>query len=192
MSTLKKTTAVGILCCCGLAANAATFTVTLPEVNGAEISSGFPIAAVSLPPVSFAGQIPAEEVITSITASGSFGNTVVRSTASVEVTINGVPVATCGLGAECTNFNDAPTPWSYAFSASELAAFSAGAATLSYVQTYLLIVRLGRTTLTITTGPAPKPIVPTPVPVVGIPALIIGALSIFGAAGFLSRRRRSA
>ena len=33
---------------------------------------------------------------------------------------------------------------------------------------------------------------PTPVPAVGIPALIFGALSVFGAAGFLSRRRRSA
>ena len=32
---------------------------------------------------------------------------------------------------------------------------------------------------------------PTPVPVVGIPALIFGALGVFGAAGFISRRRKS-
>lgn len=36
------------------------------------------------------------------------------------------------------------------------------------------------------------PPVANPVPAVGIPALIFGALGIFGASGFLSRRRRSA
>ena len=170
-----------------LAGHAATFTVTLPEVNGADYVSGFPIAKVTVPAVSFASQIPAGEVVDSVAVEGFFGNSLAMSTAAVEVSINGVLVATCVANTPCT-IGGALIPWNYTFTPSEAKALGSGLAELSYVQTNLRYVRLAPTTLTITTKKTP--VVPVSVPAAGIPALILSGLGIFGAAGYLSRRRK--
>lgn len=156
MSYLSRVLAVATASA-SLAAAAATFTVTFPEVNGAVNSSGFPLPAVTASTVTL--PIPAGQVVTGATASGFWGSTAFAgSTAGVDVLVDGVRVAQCVKpDAGCYGAGSGQRPWTYAYSAAQLGTLADGSATLTYVQTSESTVRLGTTTLTITTTDAVVP-----------------------------------
>ncbi|MBL8311623.1 MAG: IPTL-CTERM sorting domain-containing protein [Burkholderiales bacterium] len=185
MSLLSRAVAVAAASA-SLAAAAATFTVTFPEVDGTINSSGFPLPSVTAATVTL--PIPAGQVITGATASGFWGSTTfATSTAGVDVFVDGVRIAQCVKpDAGCYSSGSGQRPWSYTYSAAQLGTLGDGSATLTYVQTSESVVRLGTTTLTITTTDA---VVPT----LNDTALLALSLLVgLGAFAALRARRRTA
>ena len=119
---------------------AATITDTLPEFSGD--------ATFTVGTFNFA--IPTGEVIVGASISGTFGNSLSPTSAPISVLLDGIQVTSCLVDTPCTDIAG-PHPWSYAFAPAELAIFSDGAATLGGVQQGCCVVRLGVTTLTLTT-----------------------------------------
>ena len=173
---------------------AGTVFVAFPEVNGAPVAAGpFPQPAVVVGTRSLA--IPPGERVASATISGFWGTTDEgKSTAGVDVLVDGFLVAQCVKpDPNCYLGDGAARAWSHVFTASELAALDDGIVTVSAVQTSDLHVRLGVTTLVITTAKpvvvVPPPPVPTPVPALS-PAGLLALLMGLAAAGMLALRGR--
>jgi len=174
----------------GACAAAATLVVSFPDFDGPESTGPFP--QPSLPvgaPQSYS--IPAGERVVSATISGSWGSAAKPfSTAGADVFVNGIRVARCVRDDPgCYLDGPAQRPWSYTFTDPELLRLSGGSAAMTAVQTSDLFIRLGASTLILTTAPqAAVPAIPA------IPALSpagLGALlaAMAAAGGFALRRR---
>ena len=167
--------------CCGSAtvARADVFTFTLPNFNGSFVPPGAPLPAPAQTVGTFNVVIPAGQPITAASLTGTFGNTVNSSTAATNLFLDGLLVAQCAPAAACTGASGAPgpTPFSFAFSAANLALLTDGAAVLTAVQTGPGTIRLGQLALRVETIPEPATIV------------LLG--TGIAAAGASLRRRRS-
>lgn len=80
----------------------------------------------------------------SITISGTFGNSVIASSAGVDLYLGDVMVASCVEYASC--YNDL-TPFSDTLTASEIASLGTGLVDFTAVQTSQFVIQLGETTL---------------------------------------------
>jgi PEP-CTERM motif len=154
-------------------ASASVIVVTLPEYNGTG-NIGSEVAGI------FNYVIPVGETILSALFTSTFGNSMVDSSSTGNVTVDGITVGVClGDGNPCWNGPGAPI--SYNFLASEFSALADGSATLVYNQTDCCVIRLGESTLTLNTG------------VAGVPEPASWALMLagFGLTGAAMRRRQS-
>ena len=192
MGIIQKSLLGATLAFSCMASYGATFAVKIPVVNGV-INMGPTFVTEHIPSIPFGSQLPAGEVIVSITANGTFGNAQAYNTAPVGVYINNVPVVDCLSKAVCTN-SVVPTPWSYTFAANDLNAFSNNLIELSYLQSEYGAVHLGEITITFTTAKL-NPALPTPQPVPSMalfgPWGLASILGIGGIAFYMSRRRKS-
>lgn len=134
-------------------AAARTIVLTFPAYSGPVIESGFPA------PVTTVGQqwldLPAGEAITAATISGSWGNMEwPQGTAGVDVMLEGLRVARCVKpDPNCWGPTPGQIPWSRQLSLAERMALKPGTISLAAMQTSDTRLRLGQTTLTITTSP---------------------------------------
>jgi hypothetical protein len=154
---------------------AGTIVLTWPEQNGPD----FPGLPYTLDAGSQSYTIPAGETILSAVFTSSLGNSVINSTAVMDVFVNGVLVGTCPNQAAPCWLGGGPYPFTYNFLAGELSALAGGSADLTVTQYECCAIRLGASELTITTGSA----VPEPAT---LWLLGLGLCS----AGFVSRRLR--
>ncbi len=130
-------------------ASAGTFTITWGEiVNGC---GTFPCT------VDAGSQALPPGTITSAVFSSTFGNSQVPNTALEDVFVNGVLVGACTSESDPCWSAQTPTPYSYTFTAGDLAALSSGFADLSINQTGCCVIQNGVSTLTVTTGAVPEP-----------------------------------
>jgi hypothetical protein len=129
-------------------ASGATIEAILPEFSGE--CSPTPCSVGT-----FQFTIPDGEQISAALLEGTFGNSGAMSSAPVDLRLDGVLVAQCMDAQPCT-MSDVAVPWSHGFSLHELAVLADGMATLGAEQLGGLMVRLGETTLTITTVPEPS------------------------------------
>lgn len=133
-------------------ATATTIVLAFPAFSGQVIEGGFPISAI-------VGQqelkIPAGETIVSATVSGTWGNPEwPQGTAGTDVMLEGVLVARClKPDPNCWGPTAGAVPWTRQLAMNERALLKPGIVTLTAVQTSDTRVRLGDTTLTITTRP---------------------------------------
>lgn len=151
-------------------ANAATYNFTTGEYDGDGNIGAALIATWNV-------ILGAGEHIVSATFSSTWGNSSVPNSAEGFVTVGGNTVGACTPAEACYNAQS-PTPFSYAFSASEFASLL-GNVDLFYTQTGCCIIRLGESTLKIETASVP-------VPAAG--ALLLPALG--GLVAFGKRRRK--
>ena len=153
----------------GSAANATTYTYTLPEYDG---DGNLGLALVGIWDVI----LGSGESIVSALFTSSFGNSVVNSSAQGAVLVNGIVVATCdGPGNSC--WEGPGELISYSFVPAEFGNLL-GTVSVFYDQTGCCVIRLGETTLTIETAASQVPL-----PAGGF--LLIGALG-----GLAALRRR--
>lgn len=135
--------------CMGTPANATIITDTLPEFNfdGGPV---FPSAVQNMGTFSFV--IPVGETIVSAALDGTFGNSVVGSSAPHRVFADGSLVATCLETDPCFT---SIVPWSFNFlSFTDLLD---GSLTLTTIQDGDFVIREGEVTLTIETQAAAVP-----------------------------------
>ncbi len=136
-------------------AEAILIDISLPEFSGATFDVGdpYPLPAVSVGDFLYA--IPAGDVIVAAQISGTFGNSVVSSSAGNDVLLDGLLVAQCIKLDPCF-FTDVD-PWNYVFAPGDFPLLADGAASLTSVQTSEFIIRLGETRLQIRTAAVPEP-----------------------------------
>lgn len=140
------------------AAQAAVVVATLPDFDGPEHASGFPVDLGIVGSFSFA--LPTDAVITSAVFSGVYGTAFpVYTTAAYDVEIEGQTLVVCApLDPGCIEF-DGPVfrPFSFALGVSTYAGLLDGVADLRVTQTDAYNVRLGSPTLTIDYRTLPEP-----------------------------------
>jgi opacity protein-like surface antigen len=143
-------TAAAALVAAAAPANAAVIVVNLGEYNGDGTNGPANVGT-------FNYVIPVGQTIVSALFESSFGNSVVDSSSTGTVSLDGITVGACaGPGNPCWDGPGAAI--SYSFLASEFAALADGSANLVYNQTDCCVIRLGKSTLTITTrGGVPEP-----------------------------------
>ena len=133
-----------------IASQAATYTSTLPEFNG-DGSLGTVTVGT------FLFSIPGTETITGATIDGQFGNSSVSSTAVQDVFADGIAVASCPTTSSFC-WTTGPEAWSFTFAPVDFGIFADGSVILTDNQTDCCVIRLGESTLTITTvGAIPEP-----------------------------------
>jgi hypothetical protein len=137
-------------------ANAATIKVTLPEYSGVDLSAG-PFPELNIGTFDFTSQLTPGEHIVSAKISGQWGNSTLFTSAHNYISIDDIIVAYSGEPKYYNVFNTAFTPWSYDFEKSELSIFNEGKAVMKSQMLSPFIVRLGETTLELTTEPTPAP-----------------------------------
>jgi hypothetical protein len=164
----------GTVLCAGLmallapASKANVIVSNIPEYNGPadfDFNAGdYPLGSVTIG--NFLFSIPANQLVTGATISGTFGNNDVSSNTALSdyfVNHGGIEVASCDdPTADCfSGQTGVPTPWSYTFTANDLknlsAAFSSGSLDFSAVQNFAISVQTGVTTLTIDTAASTAP-----------------------------------
>ena len=148
--------AILVLLVSGVSAKADTLTVTWGEVNGLVFQPPLPYTqdAGSVP-----FSVPAGQSIVGAVFTSTFGNSVFPNTAEINVFVNGILVGSCSSFLDPCFEGASPTLFSYTFTSTDLLALGSGAADLSITQVSNNIIRLGPSTLTITTAPvgAPEP-----------------------------------
>ncbi len=152
---------VAIACGSATTARADVFTFTLPNFNGSFVPPGLPLPAPAQTVGTFNIVIPAGQPIIAASLTGTFGNAVNSSSAASNLFLDGILVAQCAPGAACTGGGGAagPTPFSFAFTAANLALLADGAAVLTAVQTGPGAIRLGQLALRVETIPEPATVV---------------------------------
>jgi hypothetical protein len=128
---------------------AATVTVSFPEVNGPVVASGFPLPPVDVDTQAFV--LPSGAVIVSATLEGVFGATsgFIGSTAYHTLYIDGNDFGSTADVTPDPYFSVVPFSFTEANVAGSLDHLLDGLATLSYVQESEFVVRLSETLLTI-------------------------------------------
>ena len=126
--------------------SASTYTLTWPEVN----------ACGTWPCTFDAGTMsfPAGTVVSAVFSS-TFGNSTVPNTAIMSVFVNGVDVGDCASASDPCWGAGSPTPFTYVYTAGDLASLNSGLADLTINQTDCCVIRLGVSTLVVTTVPEP-------------------------------------
>lgn len=101
--------------------------------------------------------IPVGEAVSAVTVSGNFGsNTLGSGSAPVNLSLNGVAVASCNLTCSgATDSND--VAWSYSFTPAQLSALSSGHAVLSALQQGPSQIVLDPTSISVQTVAVPEP-----------------------------------
>ncbi len=129
-------------------AQATLITTTLPDFQGPLIFGGsFPLPhSVG----TFSYNLPSSEPLISATVSGIFGASPNFSTAPVDLFIDGLLVAQCGLSDPCTGSGSA-VPWIHTFSVGEFSLLLDGKATLTASQLTPIAVAFSSMTLTLET-----------------------------------------
>jgi hypothetical protein len=148
---MKKSRLLGAVCAFTLSFchSISASVITLPEYNGMEHESGFPIAAVTI------GTFNVPTNIDSATISGTFGNSLTTATAGVDLFLDNILVGRCVKDTPCWAGGGPVTPWSYMLNSGELSIFDDGQAVLTAVQTSETFIRLGETELNFNTVPIP-------------------------------------
>ena len=123
-----------------MGARAAVITQTLPEFSG----NGSGTVG------SFVFTLPSGETIASARIEGTFGNSIVRNSSGVDLSLDFMAVASCVQFASCY-FGSTPEPWVLDLLPADLALLADGTADFGFIQTSSGVVRLGQTTLTIET-----------------------------------------
>ena len=164
---------------------AGSILVVFPEIDGPSFTPSGPYPQPPLPVAIRAFTVPVGERVVSATISGYWGTSQLpKSTAGVDVLLDGVLVAQCVKdNPACFTGDGGQRPWSHTLTEPELTVLNDGVATLSAVQTSEQNVRLGISTLIVAT--APPPTVPTL-----SPAALAAMLAAVAAAGMLALRRR--
>jgi PEP-CTERM motif len=95
---------------------------------------------------------------TSITISGTFGNSVVDSTAGVDLYLGSILVASCVEDTTCWTGASGTTAWSDTLTSTQIGLLGTGVVDFTAVQTSQYIIRLGVTTLDqVTPAAVPEP-----------------------------------
>jgi PEP-CTERM motif len=162
-----------------------SFTFNWAELNGPDVSApNGPSLPFTLDAGSLVFMVPAGQTIVDAVFSSTLGNSIVGSTAVMNVFVNTVRVGSCpSFLSPCAQFGQAPIPFTHSFTPTELLALATGSVDLSVVQSGCCVIRLGDSTLTIDTVPATA----TPEPA----TLAMLGTGLFGLAA-LRRRNRMA
>ena len=125
---------------------------TLPEYNGTD---SFPDPG-PYQPSTVVGTFVITPGDTSITISGTFGNSSSNSSSAVNLYLGSILVGQCVEFAACY---DSTTPWSDTLTLAQIASLGTGPVNFTAVQTSQYVIRLGTTTLTQinSTSPVPEP-----------------------------------
>jgi hypothetical protein len=160
-------------------AQATVITSVLPQVSNA---FGGPYPGPVTEVGSFSYTVPRGTIISGVTISGTFGNSVNNTSAATRVFLNGNLVATCVINTTCYNpSTTAPTAWSFTLPDSEAVAVANGTATLTWIQDSPTTTQLGVTTLTLQVGSA--------VPALDVRALAALALLLACVGAWILRAR---
>jgi hypothetical protein len=149
---------------------ASVITSVLPEFNGNGYGVGDPYPLPAVTVGTFTYTIPPGEWIIAATISSTFGNSETGSTAGVDYYLDGLMVAQCLPHAACWT-GPGPNPWAYVFSPAEFGLLADGSADLTAVQTNEYAIRLGVSTLEITTASG---VIPEPVTLLLLGAGLVG------------------
>lgn len=160
-------------------AQAATLTYSLPEYNF-DGAPPFPNSPNLVGTFSYI--LPSDETIVSAMIEGTFGNSVLPSSAGADVYFDNLLVAQCVEFELCWNASEA-VQWRFTFDESDFSLLEDGTALLTVVQTSEFVARLGTTTLTIETASEPSP-PPTSIPE---PTITLGLFGVLG--GLLCLRK---
>ena len=119
---------------------------TLPEYNG-----GYYVDPGPYQPPTVVGQFDILSGDASATISGTFGNSIVSSSAGVDLYLGNNPNTSLDiLVGQCIQFSacyNSTTSWSYTLTAADLAFLGTGLTDFWAVQTSQYVIRLGATTL---------------------------------------------
>lgn len=143
-----------LLSCLSFAQPARADSVTtIPEFNGATSCTD----PCGVQPAVLVGAVDILAGDTSITISGTFGNSVVGNSSGVDLYLGSILVAQCVEFATCWT-SSTPTAWSDTITGLPLASLGTGVVDFTEVQTSQYIVRLGVTTIDqVTPAAVPEP-----------------------------------
>jgi PEP-CTERM motif len=133
-----------------------SFTFNWAEQNGPDASGpNGPSLPFTLDAGSLIFMLPAGQNVVDAVFSSTLGNSMVGSTAVMNVFVNTVEVGSCpSFLSPCAQFGQAPIPFTHSFTPTELLALATGSVDLSVVQSGCCVIRLGDSTLTIDTTAA--------------------------------------
>ncbi|MGB3532340.1 MAG: hypothetical protein WBA13_02365 [Microcoleaceae cyanobacterium] len=155
-------------------AQAATLTITLPEYN----FDGSPVFPNPQNQVgTFFYTLPSDEKIVSATIEGTFGNSILDSSAGVDVYLDNLRVAQCFEFDLCWS-GPGRVSWGFTFDESDFSLLEDGMAMLTASQTSEFVARLGETTLTIQTAPDPPTSIPEATTTLGLLGAVCGLFSL--------------
>jgi hypothetical protein len=138
-------------------ASADSVTSILPNIDGPQNTSGFPIDLGFYGP--FIYSLPGAAVITGASLSGTYGTPAAsNSTAGFDAIVDGYQLTVCvPFAVNCYQPGAPFRPFSFALPTSLFASLQDGQATLKILQTSQFFVRYGTPTLTVQYNSVPEP-----------------------------------